>query len=898
MFRLLAVLLCLALSLPSAAASHDEAPFQAITLFGCDASGTQDGHNRWNAGPHDAACDIFMYMGEVAQSLDAVEWMNDPQTHLVAFGPPSSGSTTYTLHIECTSDIEHFGLNLFGPDRGRPVTSVYTPVTHDASKPSSFKINRSARTMGWPITDVPACGSATARCERASLWTYAAGDAKQYTLTDFRILSPAAAGHVDFVGPHQTGPSGKADYVFQFTLSAEDAEAAPPDWLLWTDAVGGMPIGSNDPDGAWKKRYDWQNAAPPFSFVFDGRPSRELLRTWTHDARHEVLDPNRIAHTLTWRDSQTGLIVRWQGLEYTDFESIEWTVYLANGGDEDTPIGENLKALDAQFTRAADCEYRLRHWNGTSVGPEDFAPAGTMLEAGRKLSFASRGGRGTGGSWPYYNLETGDEGIILAVGWPGQWHADFQRDDGAGLHITAGQESTHFRLRPGETVRTPLIVMQFWKGGDWIDAQNTWRRWMVRHNLPRRKGRPLPLPMFCACSSHQFAEMTKADERSQIEFMDRYLDKGLKLDYWWMDAGWYVGAAEKGWAAAVGTWEIDRRPHRFPNGFRPISDHAHSRGVEIIVWFEPERVHAGTWLAENHPEWVLGGSGGGLLNLGDPDAWNWLVNHIDKIITEEGIDLYRQDYNIEPLNFWRRNDTADRQGITENKYVTGYLAYWDELLRRHPGMVIDSCASGGHRNDLETMRRSVPLLRSDYLFEPVGQQGHTYGLSFWLPFYGTGYCPSNTVGWGWGTGELSYNPYTRRSNMCPANIGLFDFRAEVDDELILKLYREWLEVAPAFLGDYYPLTDYNLSQQEWIAWQFDRPDAGTGFVQAFRRESCIYSSAEIKLRGLDAAAVYEVRDFDAADMLRLPGRKLLEAGLPIRIPAKPGAVTVRYTKVP
>ncbi len=213
-------------------------------------------------------------------------------------------------------------------------------------------------------------------------------------------------------------------------------------------------------------------------------------------------------------------------------------------------------------------------------------------------------------------------------------------------------------------------------------------------------------------------------------------------------------------------------------------------------------------------------------------------------------------------------------------------------------MVIDSCASGGHRNDLETMRRSVPLLRSDYLFEPVGQQGHTYGLSFWLPFYGTGYCPSNTVGWGWGTGELSYNPYTRRSNMCPANIGLFDFRAEVDDELILKLYREWLEVAPAFLGDYYPLTDYNLSQQEWIAWQFDRPDAGTGFVQAFRRESCIYSSAEIKLRGLDAAAVYEVRDFDAADMLRLPGRKLLEAGLPIRIPAKPGAVTVRYTKVP
>ncbi|MEN6308568.1 MAG: alpha-galactosidase [Anaerohalosphaeraceae bacterium] len=111
----------------------------------------------------------------------------------------------------------------------------------------------------------------------------------------------------------------------------------------------------------------------------------------------------------------------------------------------------------------------------------------------------------------------------------------------------------------------------------------------------------------------------------------------------------------------------------------------------------------------------------------------------NKIITDEGVDLYRQDFNIDPLGHWRANDTEDRQGITENKYVAGYLAYWDELLRRHPGMLIDSCASGGRRNDLETMRRAIPLYRSDYILEPVGNQGQTYGLSLWLPFYGAGY---------------------------------------------------------------------------------------------------------------------------------------------------------------
>jgi alpha-galactosidase len=441
-----------------------------------------------------------------------------------------------------------------------------------------------------------------------------------------------------------------------------------------------------------------------------------------------------------------------------------------------------------------------------------------------------------------------------------------------------------------------LIVMQFWKGGDWIDAQNTWRQWMVKHNIPRRKGKQMPLPMLNACSSHQFAEMTKANEQSQIEFIDDYLQKGLKLDYWWMDAGWYVGAAENGWPW-TGTWEVDRRAHRFPRGLRAISDYAHSKGVDIIVWFEPERVVAGTWLATEHPEWILGGTKGGLLNLGDPEAWNWVVNHIDKIITEEGIDLYRQDYNIDPWPYWQKNDTPDRQGITENKYVMGYLAYWDELPRRHPGMVIDSCASGGHRNDLETMRRAVPLLRSDYLFEPVGQQGHTFGLSFWIPFHGTGYCPSNTTGWGWGTGGISYEPYTRRSNMCPSNTACFDFRVKVDDELLLRLYREWLEIGRNYFGDYYPLTQYNLNPKEWLAWQFYRPEAGEGFVQAFRRDQCIYSKAQLELRGLDAEATYIVKNYDEIDEDRFSGKELMEKGLSIEIPSKPGAATIKYMKV-
>ena len=74
--------------------------------------------------------------------------------------------------------------------------------------------------------------------------------------------------------------------------------------------------------------------------------------------------------------------------------------------------------------------------------------------------------------------------MIVVVGWPGQWAATFTRDKENRLRIRAGQELTHFKLLPGEEVRTPLIVLQFWKG-DWIRAQNVWRRWMMAHNMPK-----------------------------------------------------------------------------------------------------------------------------------------------------------------------------------------------------------------------------------------------------------------------------------------------------------------------------------------------------------------------------------------------------------------------------
>jgi len=627
------------------------------------------------------------------------------------------------------------------------------------------------------------------------------------------------------------------------------------------------------------QRTDRYTTDPFIAFTYGGRPSSEFLASWPLDRASRELDEARTEHTLTYTDPDTGLVVRCRGVAYADFPTIEWTLYFENTGPEDTPILSDIQAIDTRFERGRAGEFVLHRHTGDLCTADSFEPHAEPLPPDTDRRIANTGGRPTQHAFPYFNVARPDGGLIFVVSWAGQWAAQFSRDDGNGLRLRAGQELTHFTLHPGEGVRAPLVVLQFWKG-ERIHAQNVWRSWMLAHNLPRPGGRLPPVPQLAACSSHQYGEMIHADTDSQIFFVDKYLERGIKLDYWWMDAGWYWN--KTGWPN-VGTWEVDT--DRFPGGLRVITDHAHGKGVKSIVWFEPERVTPGTWLYENDPDWLLGRDGQQkLLNLGNTEARQWLTDHVDRLINEQGIDLYRQDFNIDPLPSWRANDAEDRQGITEIRHVEGYQAYWDELRRRHPDMLIDSCASGGRRNDLETLRRAVPLLRSDYIMEPVGNQCHTYALSFWYPFYGTG--TSKT------------DPYLVRSVLCPHFIACWDMRDDTIDHAALKrLIDEWKQFAPYFLGDYYPLTPYTLANDQWIAWQFHRPDLDAGMVQAFRRADSVYESARFKLHGIESGARYEIEDVAASESSAWDGRDLAEAGMPVTMPEAPMAATFVYRRI-
>lgn len=639
----------------------------------------------------------------------------------------------------------------------------------------------------------------------------------------------------------------------------------------------------------------------PISFVYAGGEASAILPQWRRTRSVQAAPGGGTEVLLEWTDPATRLVVQLRAVRYADFPALDWTISFRNAGEVNSGILEKIQALDVTWDRPGGGDFVLYHAKGSPAEPSSYEPRTTLLGKNQEWQLATSGGRPSNSTMPYWNLAWGDRGAVCAVGWPGQWTAQFRRDAGSGLRLRAGQEQTHFYLKPGEQVRGPRMVVLLWQG-DRVRGHNLWRAWMLAHNTPRPGG-TLPPTQLVACSSHQFNEMQEANEANQKLFIDRYVEEKLPLRYWWMDAGWYV---HQGTWVNTGTWQVDS--NRFPNGLRAITDHGRSKGVKSIVWFEPERVTTNSWLYQNHPEWCLAATHlpgpiayqgqWRLLDLGNPAALSWLIEHIDGLIKAQGVDLYRQDFNMDPLQFWRAQDAPDRQGITEIRYVTGYLAYWDELRRRHPDMLIDSCASGGRRNDIETLRRAVPLLRDDHLFEPVGQQAHFYGISWWLPFHGTGTLVGPSKIFNLPPGKVDVNLF--RSHMSPSVTACWDVRRQdLDYAELRRLSQQLTQIQPLQLGDYYPLTPYSLARDQWMAWQFHRDDLGQGVIQAFRRNESSYESARFKLRGLQPTAQYQVTDLDHPESARaVSGEELMSRGLTIAIADQPAAVVYVYRRLP
>ncbi|MBN2272512.1 MAG: alpha-galactosidase [Sedimentisphaerales bacterium] len=629
--------------------------------------------------------------------------------------------------------------------------------------------------------------------------------------------------------------------------------------------------------GANNSVVDQKKDQPPFSFRYAEQPFETIRAGWSVAEEQKRLDDKRLQRVITFSHPQTPLLVRCDVIDYPRLSAREWLVWFENHGRADTGIIDEIRSLNFRLAGSVEDSFLLHFALGDHNSADSFAPQSKSLPPGEKTVFSPRAGRSSDPYLPFFNVQGKEGGMVMAIGWSGQWQAEFERNADGSLGIRAGLQTAHLKLHPGEKIRSPRIVTLEWKGSDPLMGNNLLRQFMLSHVFPRRNGE-LVLPPICASVAE--ADPNGSYEGPHVRIMPFYGRCGVEVFWSDMDPQqWYP----KGFPVGTGTWEPDLA--KYPRGLKPVGDAAHAAGLGYLLWFEPERVQPDTRIFNEHPEFLLAQNGQKqLYALHDPVARKWLTDYIDVQIAAAQLDWLRWDFNIEPLEFWRQNEPPDRQGMVEIGYIMGLYAMWEDLQNRHPGLVIDNCASGGRRIDIESCRYGLPLWHSDMqCFGPQGdaEQLQNAGLFRWIPLHG---CAAFGL-------EPSY---AFRSAMTPGNILVPNITMPDYEQAMKQTVAVYKKVRPFMLGDFYPLLPHKPDNNLWFGYQFHRSDMNSGIAILFRRGKNADPEKAVQLKALNPDSAYEV-SFEASEKrLILKGKEL--ADFKTQIPQAPGSLILYYQK--
>lgn len=311
-------------------------------------------------------------------------------------------------------------------------------------------------------------------------------------------------------------------------------------------------------------------------------------------------------------------------------------------------------------------------------------------------------------------------GQVWAVhlGWSGN-HESFVDTAGDGRTVIGATEllgSAEITLAPNARYETPWLFAAYSAAGlDGIsEAFYAWFRGRPHHpGAVSGKPRPVVLNVWEAVYfDHRLSALLELAEAAA----------GLGVERYVLDDGWFRGRRND--TAGLGDWYVDEQ--LWPGGLTPLIDAVTGHGMEFGLWVEPEMINEDSDLARAHPDWIAGpaprpaagtaGTAGRLperwrhqqvLDLVNPDAWQYIFDRLDALLRENRISYLKWDQNRDLTEMGH----AGRPSVHAQTRAVYRLL--DELRSAHPGVEIESCSSGGARVDLGILERTHRVWGSD-----------------------------------------------------------------------------------------------------------------------------------------------------------------------------------------
>ena len=352
--------------------------------------------------------------------------------------------------------------------------------------------------------------------------------------------------------------------------------------------------------------------------------------------------------------------------DYPAFDAEEWVLYFENNSDCNSGIFSDIWDCDTLLpfedqskprngyrpVEGDSCVITMNgtvdgryYWENDKVSATEYNFQYEYLDKAREQTkqFANVGGRSSDGTMPFFDVTSKGEGYIAAVGWTGDWKAEFAKKE-EGIRMKSGLTETAFYLEPGEKIRTSSVLIMHYSAEE--DKHNKFRR-LIKNHCSHKSHTGASREGLMACEL--WGGLTSEEMKKRLNELK---DHGIRFEDVWIDAGWYGNctkcdeAFSGDWAAHTGNWNVNPRVH--PGGLADVAACAKEAGMHLMLWFEPERAVEGTPMTVEHPDWFLRFQDRTnlILNYGKKEARDYICDLILAYVEKLELSCYRQDFNV------------------------------------------------------------------------------------------------------------------------------------------------------------------------------------------------------------------------------------------------------------
>jgi alpha-galactosidase len=497
------------------------------------------------------------------------------------------------------------------------------------------------------------------------------------------------------------------------------------------------------------------------------------------------------------------------------------------------------------------------------------------------------GGRSTARYLPLVSVTSARGALVTGLMWSGAWRMDVVARPGNRSEITAWLPGTQTTVTPARSVTMPHAILGVVRGDESAVAPAL-HRFIV---TALRRGQILqPLVTY----NTWFSTGTGIDRELIADEMAAAANAGAEL--FELDAGWYEGAGERDpfdFHSGLGSYKVDTR--KFPDGLRPLADRAHELGMKFGVWVEPERVDLRTvgepgmaretWLMQENGLYEPGVPNAdartAMLDLGNPEAREWLLDKLSALVAESGLDQIKWDNNA-----WV-NNTRQLQGAGPNdgnfRHVAGLYELLAALKERFPWLLIENCSGGGNRLDLGLLRYTDAGWMDDRTSPSAHVRHNLQGLTAFLPpAYLLSYLLHDAAEPMHDAPDFALYAQSRMPGVFglsfpPDSLDDRDMQRVREQTDRWKALRSLQQTASAYLVS--PQVDGTLSGP-WDGTLLVSPGQDAAVLYAFQND-VETEGANFHLRGLDRPSEYVIASDREGDLGVATGAELMDDGLDV-----------------